>query len=294
MTRPSLSQVRRRGPAARGDPDAARRQGPLPAGRRRPQCLLAALPLDAVGDLPPRARAGVSTWLLRYRHRGWNGGDGPVEDARWALAEVRRELGELPVVLLGHSMGARTSVHAADHDSVVGVIGLAPWFPAGERVGGLAGRHLLAAHGRHDRITSYRCDRRVRRARPRRGLLRRAARHGSGGPLHAPARAVVERRGRLGRAGDAARLRPPSNLQGWRGQVLCRNRHRLGTAIADLEGDHHVVVLVDRVVAVHHVLALLGTELRDDPNGLALPEVHRVLAADLVGEREADRSCPGS
>lgn len=101
-------------------------------------------------------KAGASTWLLRYRHRGWNGGVGPVGDARWALSEIRRELGEVPVVLLGHSMGARTSVHAADHDSVVGVVGLAPWFPPGERVDGLAGRHLLAAHGRHDRITSYR------------------------------------------------------------------------------------------------------------------------------------------
>ena len=104
----------------------------------------------------PAREVGVSTWLLRYRHRGWNGGAGPVEDARWALAEVRRELGDVPVVLLGHSMGARTSVHAADHGSVVGVVGLAPWFPPGERVSALAGRHLLAAHGHRDRITSYR------------------------------------------------------------------------------------------------------------------------------------------
>ena len=104
----------------------------------------------------PAREVGVSTWLLRYRHRGWNGGAGPVEDARWALSEVRSELGDVPVVLLGHSMGARTSVHAADHGSVVGVVGLAPWLPPGERVSALAGRHLLAAHGRRDRITSYR------------------------------------------------------------------------------------------------------------------------------------------
>ena len=104
----------------------------------------------------PAREVGVSTWLLRYRHRGWNGGAGPVEDARWALAEVRRELGDVPVVLLGHSMGARTSVHAADHGSVVGVVGLAPWLPPGERVYALVGRHLLAAHGQRDRITSYR------------------------------------------------------------------------------------------------------------------------------------------
>lgn len=100
--------------------------------------------------------AGAATRLLRYRQRGWNGGTGPVEDARWALAEVRRELGEVPVVLLGHSMGARTSVHVADDDAVVGVVGLAPWFPPGEPVAALAGKRLVAAHGRRDRITSYR------------------------------------------------------------------------------------------------------------------------------------------
>ncbi len=105
----------------------------------------------------PRAHdRGVSTWLLRYRHRGWNGGSGPIRDARWALEEVRRELGDLPVVLLGHSMGGRTSVHVADDPSVVGVVALAPWLPRGEPVAALAGKHLVAAHGRSDRITSPR------------------------------------------------------------------------------------------------------------------------------------------
>lgn len=111
--------------------------------------------------ITPRAHeAGVGTWLLRYRERGWNlTGSGAVADARWALDEVRRELGDLPVVLLGHSMGARTSVHVADDPSVVGVVGLAPWWTPEDPVRTLAGKHLLAAHGRTDKITSLRMTR---------------------------------------------------------------------------------------------------------------------------------------
>lgn len=103
--------------------------------------------------------AGVATWLLRYRLRGWNGGAGPVADARWALEEVRREHGDVPVVLLGHSMGGRTAVHVADDPSVVGVVALAPWLPAGESVAAATGTPLLAAHGRRDHITSARATR---------------------------------------------------------------------------------------------------------------------------------------
>jgi len=112
--------------------------------------------------------AGVSTWLLRYGVLGWNDPDrpSPVQDARWALDQVRERLGEIPVVLLGHSMGARTAVHVADDAQVAGVVALAPWFPTGEPVTPLAGRHLVAAHGRGDRITSYGATRQyVARAR---------------------------------------------------------------------------------------------------------------------------------
>jgi predicted esterase len=112
-------------------------------------------------SLTPQAHEqGVSTWLLAYGQRGWNdlASPSPVPDARWALDEVRRRVGSLPVVLLGHSMGARTAVHVADDDLVSGVVALAPWLPQGEPVDALRGRRLAIGHGHRDRITSFRAS----------------------------------------------------------------------------------------------------------------------------------------
>lgn len=112
--------------------------------------------------------AGIASWLLRYRARGWNGqGTGAQEDARWALEQVRTTYGDVPVVLLGHSMGARTSAYVADDPSVVGVVGLAPWWQPDDPVGALRDRHVVAAHGRTDKITSAKMTRAfVQRAAP--------------------------------------------------------------------------------------------------------------------------------
>jgi alpha-beta hydrolase superfamily lysophospholipase len=97
---------------------------------------------------------GVGVRLLRYRSVGWNGdGADKIADARWAIDGIRDELGEVPVVLVGHSMGGRTACHVADDRSVVGVIALAPWLTSGDAVEPLTGKELHAAHGRRDRIT---------------------------------------------------------------------------------------------------------------------------------------------
>jgi len=105
-------------------------------------------------------QAGYGVWLLRYALRGWNdrvhSPASPVPDARWALEQVRATHGDVPVVLLGHSMGGRTAVAVADDPSVRGVVALAPWLPADEDTTTLRGQHLVAAHGRRDRITSAR------------------------------------------------------------------------------------------------------------------------------------------
>lgn len=102
-------------------------------------------------------RDGVAVWLLRYTQRGWNDAwsPSPLPDARWALDELRAAYDDVPVVLVGHSMGARTGARVADDPSVCGLVALAPWFPPGEPVEGLRGKDLVVAHGRRDRITSY-------------------------------------------------------------------------------------------------------------------------------------------
>lgn len=105
---------------------------------------------------PFAARHGLTTVLVQYRKRGWNDDidPDPVKDARWALRHIASTYADLPVVLVGHSMGGRTACRVADHASVVGVTALAPWLPEHEPNGAVAGKQLRVLHGTRDRWTS--------------------------------------------------------------------------------------------------------------------------------------------
>ncbi|MFC9506232.1 alpha/beta hydrolase [Streptomyces sp. NPDC057002] len=123
----------------------------LAALRMRPfvRAVAAALPDD-----------GVFLGEVRYRVRGWNGTDGTegsegdaLRDVRRALDELARRAGDIPVVLVGHSMGGRAALRAAGAPQVRGVLALAPWCPDGEPVSQLRGKDVVVIHGDRDRVT---------------------------------------------------------------------------------------------------------------------------------------------
>jgi dienelactone hydrolase len=103
-----------------------------------------------------RALPGSATVVTRplYRLRGWNGDlASPVADLTESLDQLSERFGPIPVVLVGHSMGARAAMRVAGHPRVTAVAGLAPWLPPGEPVQQLAGRRVLLAQATGDRIT---------------------------------------------------------------------------------------------------------------------------------------------
>ncbi|GAA3706221.1 alpha/beta hydrolase [Terrabacter ginsenosidimutans] len=112
-----------------------------------------------VARLVPFARAlkrvpgPLAVARLRFRVRGWNGHAMPVEDARWALAQVRAAYPGVPIALVGHSMGGRVAMHVGDDPDVRLVVGLAPWVEPGDPQPG-AGTRTVLLHGDRDVICS--------------------------------------------------------------------------------------------------------------------------------------------
>jgi len=115
----------------------------------------AVLRLIPFGRSVVRAGGGrITLASLRYAVRGWNGDrESPLPDARWALDQIGERFGDVPVGLVGHSMGGRVALRVGDHRTVRSVAALAPWLPPGEPIPALDDRTVLLAHGTADRTT---------------------------------------------------------------------------------------------------------------------------------------------
>lgn len=85
--------------------------------------------------------ASLVAHVVHYRYRGWNGEAAhPACDAEWAVTEVVRRYGDVPVCLAGVDVGARAALRAAGHPAVGSVLALSPWLPAaGDGAGSAAG-----------------------------------------------------------------------------------------------------------------------------------------------------------
>ncbi len=100
------------------------------------------------------ARAGrgrLAVVRLLNSVRGWDVDHTPVEDVRWALAQLREKYDGLPICLVGHSLGGRAALLAGDQPGVRSVTALNPWVHRTDHVD-LAGCSVLVVHGTDDRI----------------------------------------------------------------------------------------------------------------------------------------------
>ena len=114
--------------------------------------VLRMIPTAARTALAGRGRLGV--YRLLNTVRGWDTHQTPVADVDWALDQLSSEFGpDVPVALIGHSLGGRAALLAGGAPQVRTVVALAPWLYPAEDVR-LAGRQVLFVHGDEDRVAS--------------------------------------------------------------------------------------------------------------------------------------------
>jgi len=100
------------------------------------------------------ARAGrgrMAVLRLLNTHRGWDTSHTPIDDVVWALAQVHERYGDVPVALVGHSLGGRAALLAGSLPGIRGVVALNPWVYPTDRAD-LSGRAVLVLHGTEDRV----------------------------------------------------------------------------------------------------------------------------------------------
>lgn len=102
-----------------------------------------------------RGRSQVAVAFLKYAVRGWNAEADPLRDARWALSEIKAAYGDLPLGLVGYSMGARVALQLAGECAASSLVTLSAWVEPSETHQWHACPDLkaLLLHGSDDRVT---------------------------------------------------------------------------------------------------------------------------------------------
>ncbi len=128
---------------------AARRE----AARVSPTQLSVLRMVPIASRIARAAKGELAVQRLLNSTRGWDAQHTPVDDVRWALGQAVDRFGpDLPVCLVGHSLGGRAALLAAGEGSVVSAVALNPWVYANEGRRDLTGRRVLIVHGADDRI----------------------------------------------------------------------------------------------------------------------------------------------
>ncbi|MFC7595958.1 alpha/beta hydrolase [Terrabacter sp. GCM10028922] len=128
------------------------------AARRRPMRVsptqLSVLRMVPIASRIARAGGGeLAVLRLLNSTRGWDAHHTPVDDVRWALRRVAERFDpDVPVCLVGHSLGGRAALLAAGEDAVVSAVALNPWVHPHEGHLDLIGRRILIVHGDDDRV----------------------------------------------------------------------------------------------------------------------------------------------
>ncbi|MET3961019.1 pimeloyl-ACP methyl ester carboxylesterase [Marmoricola sp. OAE513] len=127
---------------------------------RRGQMMVSPTQLSVLRMIPLArrlARAGkgrLAVYRLLNSYRGWDTHHTPVHDIEWAISRVAELHGvDVPVALVGHSLGGRAAILAARLPAVRSVVALAAFvYPADADGLGLRDRWILFVHGVRDRI----------------------------------------------------------------------------------------------------------------------------------------------
>lgn len=106
-----------------------------------------------------QARFGtrVRVKQAQYRVYGWNGGQAsPMPYARAALDALAAENPDVPIAVIGHSMGGRIAAQLGDDERVTDILALAPWWQFADWRQIRDGVRVRAIHGEADTVTRAR------------------------------------------------------------------------------------------------------------------------------------------